>query len=138
MNLISSISKSVILFITLIVISCNKDTASDEITLSYQYLADKTWYLDYSQTNSLIKTYIGQSTYFINFLKDKKTIDSDGLSGNYSVEKINHQLQIHVHAVTKQLNQIEYIYNIESIGSKHLVLSYINGGTTTTLFYSIK
>lgn len=138
MKLISSISKSVLLFITLSVISCNKDTVSDEITLSYQYLADKTWYLDYSQTDSLIKTYIGQSTYFINFIKDRKTIDSDGLSGTYSVEKINNQLQIHVQAVTKQLNPIEYIYNIESIGSKQLVLSYINGGTVTTLFYSIK
>jgi hypothetical protein len=138
MNLISSISKSVLLFTTLILISCNKDSTNDEITLSYQYLADKTWYLDYSQTDSLIKTYIGQSTYFINFIKDRKTIDSDGLSGTYSVEKINNQLQIHVQAVTKQLNPIEYIYNIESIGSKHLVLSYTTGGTKTTLFYSIK
>lgn len=72
MNLISSISKSVLLFTTLILISCNKDSTNDEITLSYQYLADKTWYLDYSQTDSLIKTYIGQSTYFINFIKDRK------------------------------------------------------------------
>jgi hypothetical protein len=138
MNLISSISKSVLLFTTLILISCNKDSTNDEITLSYQYLADKTWYLDYAQTDSLIKTYIGQSTYFINFIKDRKTIDSDGFSGTYSVEKINNQLQIHVQAVTKQLNPIEYIYNIESIGSKHLVLSYTTGGTKTTLFYSIK
>ena len=138
MNLISSISKSVLLFTTLILISCNKDSTNDEITLSYQYLADKTWYLDYAQTDNLIKTYIGQSTYFINFIKDRKTIDSDGLSGTYSVEKINNQLQIHVQAVTKQLNPIEYIYNIESIGSKHLVLSYTNGGTITTLFYSIQ
>lgn len=138
MNLISSISKSVLLFTTLILISCNKDSTNDEITLSYQYLADKTWYLDYAQTDNLIKNYIGQSTYFINFIKDRKTIDSDGFSGTYSVEKINNQLQIHVQAVTKQLNPIEYIYNIESIGSKHLVLSYTTGGTKTTLFYSIK
>ena len=126
MNLISSISKSVLLFTTLILISCNKDSTNDEITLSYQYLADKTWYLDYAQTDNLIKNYIGQSTYFINFIKDRKTIESDGFSGTYSVEKINNQLQIHVQAVTKQLNPIEYIYNIESIGSKHLVLSYTN------------
>jgi hypothetical protein len=138
MNLIYNISKSVLLFTTIIVISCNKDNANDEITLSYQYLADKTWYLDYDQTDSLIKTYIGQSTYYINFIKNRKTIDSDGLSGTYSVEKINNQLQIHVQAITKQLNPIEYIYNIESIGSKHLVLSYTTGGNKTTLFYSIK
>ena len=138
MNLIPGISKSILLCISLCVLSCNKDNTSDELTLSYQYLADKTWYLDYSQTDSLTKTYIGQSTYFINFIKDKKTIDSDGLAGTYSVEKINNQLQIHVQAVTKQLNPIEYIYNIESIGSKHLVLSYTTGGTKTTLFYSIK
>lgn len=138
MNLISSISKSVLLCISLCVLSCNKDTTSNELTLSYQYLADKTWYLDYSQTSSLTKTYIGQSTYFINFRKDKKTIDSDGLDGTYSVEKINNHLQIHVQAVTMQLNPIEYIYNIESIGAKHLVLSYTTAGTITTLFYSIK
>ncbi len=138
MNLISSISKSVLLFTTLIVIACNKDNANDEITLSYQYLADKTWYLDYAQTDNLIKTYIGQSTYYINFIKNRKTIDSDGFSGTYSVEKNNDQLQIHVQAITKQLNPIEYIYNIESIGSKHLILNYTTGGSKTTLFYSIK
>lgn len=138
MHLISSISKSVLLFIALCVMSCNKDITNDEITLTYQYLADKTWYLDYSQADSLTKTYIGQSTYFINFIKDKQTIDSDGFTGTYSVKKVNNQLQIHVQAVTKQLNPIEYIYNIESIGAKHLVLSYKIGGTKTTLFYSLK
>jgi hypothetical protein len=118
--------------------SCSKDTSGQEINLSYQMLSDKTWYLDYSITGTSKKTYLGQSTYFINFLKDKTTKDSDGLEGTYTVEKINNVLQIHVQAKTNSINSVEYIYNIESIGIGNLVLYYTLNGTTvpTKLYFS--
>lgn len=119
-------------------VSCKKDISNNELKLSYQMLGDKTWYLDYAKLENITKTYIGQPTYFINFLKDKNTYDSDGLTGSYTIEKIDNKLQIHVQASTKQLNPIEYIYNIESIGSKYLVLSYTNQGKITKLYYSTK
>ena len=116
--------------------SCSKDTSGQEINLSYQLLSDKTWYLDYSITGTSKKTYLGQSTYFINFLKNNTTTDSDGLEGTYTVEKIGNVLQIHVQAKTSSTNTVEYIYNIESIGTGNLILYYIlNGATVPTKLY---
>jgi hypothetical protein len=120
--------------------SCSKDTSGEEINLSYQMLSDKTWYLDYSITGTSKKTYLGQSTYFIDFLKNNTTKDSDGLDGTYTVEKIGNVLQIHVQAKTSSINTVEYIYNIESIGSGNLILYYtLNGATVPTkLYFSTK
>ncbi len=116
--------------------SCTKDTSGAEINLSYQMLADKTWYLDYSITGTSKRTYVGQSTYFIDFLKNKTTKDSDGLMGTYTVEKEGNILQIHVLAKTSSTQTVEYVYNIESIGSDNLVLYYtLNGGTVPTKLY---
>jgi hypothetical protein len=99
-------------------------------------LSDKTWYLDYSITGTSKKTYLGQSTYFINFLKNNNTTDSDGLEGTYTVEKIGNLLQIHVQAKTSGANTVEYIYNIEAIGSGNLILYYtLNGATVPTKLY---
>jgi hypothetical protein len=99
-------------------------------------LSDKTWYLDYSITGTSKKTYLGQSTYFINFLKNNTTTDSDGLEGTYTVEKIGNVLQIHVQAKTSSTNTVEYIYNIESIGTGNLILYYtLNGATVPTKLY---
>jgi len=82
-----------ILFIsTILTVGCSKDTSSAQIRLAQQFLSDKTWFLDYTETTTAkgtsTKTYVGQSTYFINFLKDLSTSDSDGLKGTYTVEKI--------------------------------------------------
>lgn len=116
--------------------SCTKDTSGAEINLSYQMLADKTWYLDYSIIGTSKRTYVGQSTYFIDFLKNKTTKDSDGLMGTYTVEKEGNILQIHVLAKTSSTQTVEYVYNIESIGSDNLVLYYtLNGGTVPTKLY---
>jgi hypothetical protein len=122
--------------------SCSKDSSGAEINLTQQMLSDKTWYLDYSITGTSKKTYLGQSTYFINFLKNKNTTDSDGLQGTYTVEKIGNILQIHVTAKTSSVSSVEYeiIYNIESIGSGNLILYYtLNGATVPTkLYFSTK
>jgi hypothetical protein len=103
-------------------------------------LSDKTWYLDYSITGTSKKTYIGQSTYFINFLKNNSTKDSDGFEGTYTIKKIGNVLQIHVQAKTSNTNTVEYFYNIESIGTNNLILYYTLSGTTipTKLFFNTK
>ena len=132
-----------ILFIsTILTVGCSKDTASAEINLAQQFLSNKTWYLDYTETikatGTSSKNYLGQSTYFINFLRDLTTQDSDGLNGTYSVEKINGQLQIHVQAKTGSANSVKYIYNIESAGSSYLILSYTINGQTVKQYFSNK
>ena len=118
--------------------SCSKDTVLAETSLAQKMIEDKAWFLDYSQTGSLTKTYVGQPTYYINFLKNGTTQDSDGLNGTYTVEKNNNQLQIHVQAKTSNGNPIEYIYDIVSVGDSNLILSYILSGKTTQLYYSSK
>ncbi len=118
--------------------SCSKDTSGAEINLSYQMLSDKTWYLDYSIVGNTKRTYVGQSTYFIDFLKNKTTKDSDGLIGTYTVEKVGNVVQIHVLAKTCSTNTVEYVYNIESIGTGNLILYYTLSGATvpTKLYFS--
>ena len=125
-------------FIGTSITSCSKDTAFAETSLAQKMIEDKAWFLDYSQTGTLTKTYVGQATYYINFLKNASTQDSDGLNGSYSVEKINGQLQIHVQATTSNGNPIEYIYDIVSVGSENLILSYTLSGKTTQLYYTSK
>ena len=120
--------------------SCNKDTTGAEISLAYQMVSDKIWYLDYNQTikstGTSTKTYIGQSTYFVKFLKNLTTVDSDGISGSYTIEKINGVLQIHVQAKTAGANSLEYIYSIETLGANNMILYYVNAGITTKFFYN--
>ena len=111
--------------------SCSKDTTLAETNLAQKMIQDKAWFLDYSQTGTITKTYVGQATYYINFLKNLTTQDSDGLNGSYSVEKVSGQLQIHVQAKTSNGNPIEYIYDIVSVGSENLILSYTITGKTT-------
>jgi hypothetical protein len=125
-------------FICTSITSCSKDTAFAETSLAQKMIEDKAWFLDYSQTGTLTKTYVGQATYYINFLKNASTQDSDGLNGSYSVEKINGQLQIHVQATTSNGNPIEYIYDIISVGAENLILSYTLSGKTTQLYYTSK
>ena len=119
-------------------ISCNKDAVQAEKNLAQKMIEDKAWFLDYSLTGSLIKTYVGQPTYYINFLKNGTTQDSDGLNGTYSIEKISSQLQIHVQAKTSNGTSIEYIYNLISVGNQNLILSYTLSGITTQLYYTSK
>ena len=128
----------IVAFIGTSITSCSKDTAFAETSLAQKMIEDKAWFLDYSQTGTLKKTYVGQATYYINFLKNLTTQDSDGLNGSYSVEKVNGQLQIHVQATTNNGNPIEYIYDIISVGAENLILSYTLSGKTTQLYYTAK
>lgn len=122
--------------------SCSKDTSSSDTILSEQMLQDKTWFLDYSITTtgsaSVTKTYVGQSTYFINFLKNRSTKDSDGLNGTYQVKNIGGKLHIQVNAKTVGLATVEYTYIVESVGAKDLVVSFVSNSQTTKRYFSVR
>lgn len=128
-----------IIAITFTLVACNKETATTQTDVMNNLLTNKNWYLDYSITGTAIKSYVGQSTYFVTYLKDGTTKDSDGLTGTYTVEVINNQSQIHVQLKTANGNPLEVIYNIISVGETKLVLSkVITTGTATQLFFTNK
>jgi hypothetical protein len=120
-------------------VSCNKETPTTQTDVMNNMLTNKNWYLDYSITGTSTKSYVGQSTYFVTYLKDGTTKDSDGLTGTYSVEVIGNQSQIHVQVKTANGNLLEVIYNIISVGETKLVLSkVVTTGTATQLYFTNK
>ena len=126
-------------FVIFTIVSCNKETATTQTELMNSMLTNKNWYLDYSKTGTSTKSYVGQSTYFVTYLKDGTTRDSDGLSGTYEVEVVNNQSQIHVQVKTANGNELEVVYNIVSVGDKKLVLSkLVQSGTPTELYFTNK
>jgi len=128
-----------IVVISFTLVACNKETATTQTDVMNTLLTNKNWYLDYSITGTATKSYVGQSTYFVTYLKDGTTKDSDGLTGTYTVEVINNQSQIHVQLKTAGGNPLEVIYNIISVGETKLVLSkVITTGTATQLFFTNK
>ena len=128
-----------IVAITFTLVACTKETATTQTDVMNTMLTNKNWYLDYSITGTATKSYVGQSTYFVTYLKDGTTKDSDGLTGTYTVEVINNQSQIHVQLKTANGNPLEVIYNIISVGETKLVLSkVISSGTPTQLFFTNK
>ena len=128
-----------IVVISFTLVACNKETATTQTDVMNTLLTNKSWYLDYSITGTATKSYVGQSTYFVTYLKDGTTKDSDGLTGTYTVEVINNQSQIHVQLKTAGGNPLEVIYNIISVGETKLVLSkVITTGTATQLFFTNK
>lgn len=126
-------------FTVVILFSCNKETATTQTDVMNSMLTNKNWYLDYSITGTSTKSYVGQATYFVTYLKDGTTRDSDGLNGTYTVELINNQSQIHVQVKTANGNALEVIYNIISVGDKNLVLSkLVQSGTPKELYFTNK
>jgi hypothetical protein len=130
----------IIAAITLTAVACNKETVTTQTEVMNNMLRNKNWYLDYSITGTSTKSYVGQTTYFVTYLKDGTTNDSDGLTGTYTVEIINNQSQIHVQVKTSNGNPLEYIYNIITVGDTKLVLEKTNTGqsTPTQLFFNSK
>jgi len=120
-------------------VACNKETATTQTDVMNSMLTNKNWFLDYSITGTSTKSYVGQSTYFVTYLKDGTTKDSDGLTGTYSVEVIGNQSQIHVQVKTSNGIPLEVIYNIISVGDTKLVLSkVVTTGTATQLYFTNK
>jgi hypothetical protein len=131
--------------ISLTIFSCNKETATTQTSVMNNLLTNKNWYLDYSITEgltsttpSVLKSYVGQSTYFITYLKNGVTQDSDGITGTYTVELINGQSQIHMQLKTSNGNPFEVIYNIISVGESNMVLSKLISGPATKLYFTTK
>ncbi len=131
--------------ISLTIFSCNKETSTTQTNVMNNLLTNKNWYLDYSITEGLtsttpvvFKTYVGQSTYFITYLKNGVTKDSDGITGTYTVELINSQSQIHMQLKTINGNPFEVIYNIISVGESNMVLSKVISGPATKLYFTTK
>ena len=131
--------------ISLTLVSCNKETANTQTSVMNNLLTNKNWYLDYSITEgltsttpSVLKSYVGQSTYFITFLKTGVTQDSDGITGTYTVELINGQSQIHMLLKTSNGNPFEVIYNIISVGESNMILSKVISGPATKLYFTTK
>jgi hypothetical protein len=124
---------------TCTLIACNKETPSTQIDVMNNMLVNKTWYLDHSVSGTNVKSYVGQSTYFVTYYKDGIIKDSDGLTGTYTIENISNQSQIHVQVKTTNGNPLEVIYDILSVGDNKMVLSkQITSGTSTYLYFTNK
>jgi hypothetical protein len=120
-------------------VACNKETATTQTDVMNNMLTNKTWYLDYSVTGSATKSYVGQSTYFVTYLKDGSVKDSDGLTGTYTVELINSKSQIHVQVKTANGNPLEVIYDIISVGDSKMILAkQVTSGATTQMYFTNK
>ena len=125
--------------IVLTLTACNKETPTTQTTVMNNMLTNKTWYLDYSVTGAATKNYVGQSTYFVTYLKDGIVKDSDGLTGIYTVENTYNLPQIHVQVKTTNGNPLVVIYDIISVGDSKMVLSkQIPSGTPTYLYFTSK
>jgi len=119
--------------------ACNKETPTTQTDVMNNMLTNKTWYLDYSITSGTTKSYVGQSTYFVTYLKDGSIKDSDGLTGSYTVELIAGKSQIHVQVKTANGNPLEVIYDIISVGESKMVLSkQVTSGNPTQLYFTNK
>jgi len=120
--------------------ACKKDVNTATHDVMYNMIMNKTWYLDYSITGANTKAFVGQSTYFITYLKDGTTKDSDGLTGTYTLVNNNGQYQIKVSAKTVNGNTLNYTHNIETIGETTMIQSYMASGQTTktNLYFTSK
>jgi hypothetical protein len=129
---------SIYIIITLFITSfgCTKKVENAELIVSQNMIQDKTWYLDYLVIESQQKIYTGQSTYFIIFLKNLTTNDSDGVTGVYTFKLINKKLLINVIGKTNGNEIAEYDYIVESIGKKYMVLNVTKNGIQMKYYYS--
>jgi hypothetical protein len=119
--------------------ACNKETATTQTDVMNSMLTNKNWYLDYSITGTSTKSYVGQSTYFVTYLKDGTTNDSDGLTGTYTVKVVGNQSQLYVQLKTAGGNPLDVVYNIISVGETKLVLSkVVTTGAATQLYFTNK
>ena len=121
-------------------VGCQKDADVSPVDVTFKMISDKTWYLSYTKEGTALKTYIGQPTYFITLLSNNTTTDSDGLTGSYTLSSNGSKLKLSVQAKTRNGSSVSYSYNVVSVGSNNMVLSFSTAGQSslTTLYYSIK
>ena len=127
-----------VLALVVLMTGCTKSTEGVDTQLAKQMISNKIWYLEYTVTGTTSRTYVGQSTYFINFLKDNTSTDSDGYKGVYTIEKWNGALEIHIQSQKTNGSALEYKYTIESVGENNLILSYVLTGQVqrTKMYFS--
>jgi hypothetical protein len=114
--------KIVYLFVFVIGMSCSKEKSEPET--ARLMIAGKTWYLDYTLQDNQIRSFVGRSTYFIEFKEDGKTNDADGITGTYLVTFKNNHLTLFVTGTTQKGVATNYDYKIDKIRHESLTLSY--------------
>jgi hypothetical protein len=142
MKRLSSILSTTFIALTflLVIPACNKETSFTTYDVINNMIVNKTWYLDYAITGTATQNFVGQSTYFITFLKDGTTKDSDGLTGVYSIINNNGSYSLKVNAKTMNGNSLSYTHALESVGDVKMVQSYTATGKTvkTVLYFTSK
>jgi len=120
--------------------SCNKELETTKTDLIQNMIVNKIWYLDYSIEGNIKQTFVGQSTYFVTYLKNGTTTDSDGLNGTFSIVQNNGKFTLITKTKTPNGNNLSFGNVIESVGEVKMIQSYIPFGKTikTTLYFTSK
>jgi len=105
-----------------LLVACTKET--DPGIIANKLISGKTWYLEYIHQDNQTKSFVGKSTYFIQFKLDGSTIDSDGITGTFKIEKKEQQLILSVTGITQSGIQANYAYQIDEIGFEMIIISY--------------
>ncbi len=109
--------------------ACTKEV--DSISDTQSLLSNKTWFLYYTINKNKSESFVGKSTYFINFSQTGTTLDSDGISGYFSIQKNNNVLSINFNCTTLSGAPANYNYIIEQISSDQMTISYQQDGIKT-------
>ena len=127
--------KIIPIFFFILLGACSKDT--DHAELAKNMLAGKTWYLEYTIQNNQTKSFVGRSTYYIQFKQDGTTIDADGITGNYLITNNNNQLDLMVNGITQNGIPANYTYQINKIGYETLNISYTQNSVLIHKIFTI-
>lgn len=119
--------------------SCVKVIDNADEILSKNLLQEKQWFLEYKQIGATSKIYVGQSSYFINFLKDNTSNDSDGIKGTYSTSYgTDNKLRINFTVSTKSNIISSFQYVVEAIGANEMIFSFVQNGATNYYYFSTR
>jgi len=120
--------------------SCNKELETTKTDLIQNMIVNKIWYLDYSIEGNIKQTFVGQSTYFVTYLKNGTTKDSDGLNGTFSIVQNNGKFTLITKTKTQNGNNLSFVNVFESVGEVKMIQSYIPFVKTikTTLYFTSK
>ena len=119
--------------------SCVKVIDNADEILSKNLLQEKQWFLEYKQLGTTSKIYVGQSSYFINFLKDNTSNDSDGIKGTYSTSYgTDNKLRINFTVSTRSNIISSFQYVVEAIGANEMIFSFVQNGATNYYYFSTR
>ena len=119
--------------------SCVKVIDNADEILSKNLLQEKQWFLEYKQLGTTSKIYVGQSSYFINFLKDNTSNDSDGIKGTYSTSYgTDNKLRINFTVSTRSNIISSFQYVVDAIGANEMIFSFVQNGATNYYYFSTR